>query len=189
MVLNMREYTDKFKDMNISISYNGPLWIDGIKGIAEMVKTSLAGDELPSGASKAIFSVFVEQTTNMIMHSAEKELYTQLDTEEVSIGMLALGNRGNAYFIQTGNAITSSSAENIKSKIDHLNTLDKKELRQYQKEKMRGENDNPESKGAGLGLIEIARRATAPIKYTLEPIDENHTYFTLYVEIAKEAGA
>jgi len=184
----MREYTDRFKDLNISIYYNGPLWDDGIKGIAEMVKTSLVSEDLSSGASKAIFSVFVEQTTNMIMHSAEKELYTRLDTEEVSTGMLALGNKGNAYFIQTGNAIASSSAEFIKNKIDHLNTLDKKELRQYQKEKMRSENDNPDSKGAGLGLIEIARRVTAPIEYTLEPIDENLTYFTLYVEIAQEVN-
>jgi len=59
-------------------------------------------------------------------------------------------------------------------------------LRQHNKERMRGENDNPESKGAGLGLIEIARRATAPISYRFDPINDEMSYFSMYVEIAQE---
>jgi len=188
MILNMREYNEKFKELNISISYSGPMWDDGIKGIAEMVKTSLSSDDLSSKASKVIFSVFVEQVTNMLMYSAEKVQYGSPPNEEVSTGMLVLGHKGNTYFIQTGNAIKNESIEFIKNRIDHLNSLDKKELRQYHKEMMRGEDDNPESKGAGLGLIEIARRATAPIEYTFEPLDDNLSYFSMYVEIAQEVG-
>jgi len=67
-----------------------------------------------------------------------------------------------------------------------LNSLDKQELRQFYKEKMRSDNDNPESQGAGLGLIEIARRATAPIGYSFEPISDGLSYFTVYVEITQE---
>ncbi len=73
--------------------------------------------------------------------------------------------------------------ELIKDRIDHLNSLDKKELRKFHRERLHAENDNPESKGAGLGLIEIARRATAPITYNFEPINEDLVYFTMYVEI------
>ena len=186
MVLNMLEHTNLLRELNINISYNGPMWDDGIKGIAEMVKTSLSNDDLPRQASKIIFSVFVEQITNMLMYSAEKEKYGDDGSEEISRGMLVLGNKNKTYFIQTGNAIKSKSVELIKNRIEHLNSLDKKELRQYHKEKMRGENDNPESKGAGLGLIEIARRASAPIKYSFEPIDDNSSYFSMYVEIGQE---
>ncbi|MCL1819852.1 MAG: SiaB family protein kinase [Oscillospiraceae bacterium] len=186
MVLNMREYSNKFKEMNINVSYSGPMWDDGVKGIAEMVKTSLSHDELSGKASKIIFSVFVEQVTNMLMYSAEKEQYGTTEREEVSTGMLILGNRGRTYFIQTGNAIKNESMALVKGRIDHLNSLDKKELRQYHKERLRGENDNPESKGVGLGLIEIARRATAPIGYSFEMIDEKLSYFSMYVEIAQE---
>jgi hypothetical protein len=160
----MREYSNTFKNLNINISYSGPLWDDGIKGIAEMVKTSLSHDDLPGKVSKIIFSVFVEQVTNMLMYSAEKEHYGNTEAEEASIGMLVLGHKGKIYFIQTGNAIKSASVELMKSRIDHLNALDKKELRQYHKEKMCDENNDPKSKGAGLGLIEIARRATALYK-------------------------
>jgi len=71
----------------------------------------------------------------------------------------------------------------LKERIDFLNTLDKKELRQFYKEQMKAENDNPESKGAGLGLTEIARRATSKIEYEFIPYGEGLSYFTMYVTV------
>ena len=186
MLLNMREYASTLKEKNINISYSGPLWDDGVKGIAEMVRASLSQDELPRKVSKLIFSVFVEQVTNILMYSAEKEYYGQDNTEEVAVGMLLMGNKGKTYFMQTGNMVKNENVERIRSKIDHVNSLNKEELRQYQRERMRSENDNPESKGGGLGFIEVARRATGPIGYSFEPIDENLSYFSMYVEISTE---
>jgi hypothetical protein len=186
MLINMREHINDYKKLDIRISYSGPMWEDGIVGLAEVVKTSLGNDDLPSRAAKAVFSVFVEQVTNMLMYSAERESYAKTEKEEAATGMLVLGNKGRTYFIQTGNAIRNDGVDFIKSRIDYLNTLDKRELRQYHKERMREDNDNPESKGAGLGLIEIARRASAPIEYTFESINETLSYFSMYVEITQE---
>jgi len=188
MVQIMQDYARLLKDNNISISYTGPLWESSIKGIAEMVKTTLSHEDLTINASKSIFSVFVEQVTNMLMYSAEKENYSKESSEEAPTGMLLLGHTGNAYFIQTGNAIKNESVDFVKSSIEHLNSLDKKELRQYYKETLRGENTNPESKGAGLGFIEIARRTTAPIQYSFEPYGKNLSYFSMYVEIGQKEG-
>ena len=190
MVVDMRKYSDMIKNLNIHIIYSGPMWDDGIKGLTGMVKVQLEGDDLTGNAAKSIFSVFVEQVTNMLMYSAEKEQFPQTDkgTVDISTGMLILGEKDKTYFIQTGNAITKESAKLVEERINHLNSLDKKDLRQYYREKMRSENDNPDSKGGGLGLIEIARRATAPIKYTIEPVNEKLSYFTMYVEISQEGN-
>ena len=186
MVINMQEYIDSLKNRNISISYNGPLWEDGIISMADMLKSQMSQQNLPKRASKTVFSVFVEQMTNMLMYSAGREKYGQDGNDEVPTGMLVLGQKDNSFFIQTGNEIHNYNAEHVKKRIDYLNTLDKDELRQHNKERLRGENDNPDSKGAGLGLIEIARRVTAPISYTIEPINDELSYFSMYVEIAQE---
>jgi len=186
MVLNMEAYSEMISDLNINIIYSGPMWDDGIKGLAEIVKVHLGNDEVSENAARAIFSVFVEQITNMLMYSAEKISYSQ-SSKAVSMGMLVLGHKDNMFFVQTINAIKNESIEYVKEKIDHLNTLDKKELRKYHKQKLTEENDNPESRGAGLGLIEISRRATKPIGYAFKPIDESKSSFTMYVEIASEA--
>jgi len=191
-MLDMSEYAGVVEKLNIKVIYSGPMWEDGIKGLAEMVKTHLSHDQLPGTASKAIFSVFVEQVTNMLMHSAEKEQYSQppdYEIVDVSIGTVIMGNKTDkrgTFFVQTKNAVRNETIDFLKERIDYLNSLDKQGLRQFYKEMVRNENINTESQGAGLGLIEIARRATAPIGYSFEPISDGLSFFTMYVEIIQE---
>jgi len=191
-MLDMSEYTGVVEKLNIKVIYSGPMWEDRLKGLAEMVKTHLSHDQLSGSASKAIFSVFVEQVTNMLMHSAEKEQYTQPPDNEVvdvSIGTVIMGNKTDkrdTFFVQTKNAVKDESVKFLSERIDYLNTLDKQGLRQFHREMVRIDNVNLESQGAGLGLIEIAKRATAPIGYSFEPISEGTSFFTLYVEITQE---
>ena len=191
-MLDLTKYNEVVDRLNIKVIYNGPMWEDGVKGLAEMVKTHLLHDQLPGSASKAIFSVFVEQVTNILMYSEEKEQYAQppdYELVDVSIGTVIMGNKTDkrgAFFVQTKNAVKDESIAFLTERIDHLNSLDKQGLRQFHKEMVRNDNVNPESRGAGLGLIEIARRATAPIGYSFEPFSEGMSFFTMYVEITQE---
>jgi hypothetical protein len=105
---------------------------------------------------------------------------------ESSIGTFILGKEGKTYYIQTGNVMKSKNVEMVKNKLDYLNTLDKQALRKYYKEQSKLENDNPESKGAGLGFIEIARRISSKIEYSFTPYGENHTFFTMYITIGED---
>jgi len=189
MKFDVRQYVKLFDENHIHVIYNGPIWSNCIDGLAEMMLKRLEFDDSSNNSSHAVFSIFVEQMNNMMMYSAEKEEKNDPDgnPSQVSKGVFILGVQNDEYFIQTGNAVTNSSAEVLKSRLDHLNTLNKTELRQYYKERMKAANDNPESKGAGLGLIEIARRASSPIEYEFEPYDDEKQYFTMFIRI-KQGG-
>ena len=179
MLFNMLEYCKMLEKNNLSIIYSGPLWDGGIEGIAEVLKKRMVFDELTLSASQAVFSVFVEQVNNMLMYSKDRDDATP----DVPKGSFILGKEGKTYFLQSGNAMKKENEAFVRDRIDYLNTLDKKELRQYYKEMIKKENAGPESRGAGLGLIEIARRASSPIKYEFTPLDEKLCFFTMYVEI------
>jgi hypothetical protein len=185
MRLNILEHSKMLAEHNISIIYSGPLWAEGIDGMAEFLQKRLDMDDLPLSASQAVFSVFVEQMNNMLMYSAEKERHERPEkgVVEMSSGTFILGSCDKSYYVQTGNVIKNSSVGLLKDRIDFLNTLDKQGLRQFYKEQMKIENDNPESKGAGLGLTEIARRATSKIEYEFIPYGEGLSYFTMYVTV------
>jgi hypothetical protein len=174
-------------DNNIHVVYSGPIWASGVDGMAEMLTKRLEFDDLPLSASQSVFSIFVEQVNNMMMYSAEKE--TKNDSEghlqEISKGTIILGTQDNTYFVQSGNVVSNNNARILKSRIDYLNTLNKKELRQYHKERIKSENDNPESKGAGIGLIEIARRSSFPIEYEFEAYNDELQYFSMYITITQ----
>jgi len=181
MKLNILEYGKMLAEHNISIIYNGPLWSEGIDDLAEFLQKRLDMDDMPLSESQAVFSVFVEQMNNMLMYSAKKEKHEHPGT--TTSGIFVLGSVDKSYYVQTGNVINNSSVGLLKERIDYLNTLDKKELRQFYKEQMKSENDNPESRGAGLGLTEIARRATSKIEYEFLPYGEDTSYFTMYVTV------
>jgi hypothetical protein len=182
MKFNIRQYGKMLDSNHIKVIYSGPVWANGIDGMAEMLLKRLEFDDIPLNASQSVFSIFVEQMNNMMMYSADKEHRTNSEGNplEISKGIFILGVQDTEYFIQCGNVVTNYSAEILKTRIDYLNTLDKKGLRQYYKQQMHAENSNLESKGAGVGLIEIARRASAPIDYEFEPYSDGLQYFTIY---------
>ena len=186
MIIDMLQYYNIIKKHNINIIYNGPIWADGVEGIGHTLRKRLEFDELPLVTSQSIFSVFVEQMNNMVHYSADKQQFSLESTGEefdIATGVFVLGAIDKKYFIQCGNKIKNDQTQMIKERIDYLNTLDKTELRKYYKEKIKAENDNPDSKGAGIGLIEIAKRSSSKMEYSFVPMEDGYSFFTLYVTV------
>ncbi|MDR1837446.1 MAG: SiaB family protein kinase [Treponema sp.] len=189
MKFNISQYEKILEDNHILVIYSGHIWADGIDNIAEMLLKRLEFDDMPFSASQSIFSIFIEQINNMMMYSADKEYKIDPSGKplEISKGTIVLGVQDTTYFIQCGNVVSDQNAKILKERIDYLNTLDKKELRQYYKQQLNAENDNLESKGAGIGLIEIARRASDSIVYEFEPLSDGLKYFAVHVTV-KQGG-
>ncbi len=186
MISNMLDYYKLLKENEINVIYSGPVWANGIESVGGLLKTRMELDELPLKNSMSVFSVFVEQMNNILMYSADKRQFEKEDGKHelyTSTGVFILGTKGKQYYLQSGNIVNESQRELISGKIEHVNSLDKLELRKYYKERLKAENDNPESRGAGLGLIEIARRASSKIEYSFEEFDEKHSFFNMYVTI------
>jgi hypothetical protein len=190
--MDLHNWHKELDDKNITLIYSGPLWPEGVGCLAGTLKKHLEHDEIPVRTSHEVFSVFVEQMNNMLMYSVEKAQF-KADGEikiEFPKGTFVLGTvngsdkKNKTFFLQTGNVIKNQSIELVKNRIDYLNTLDKNELRNYYKEQMKINDDNPESKGAGLGFIEIARRISSKIEYSFMPYrEEGLSFFTLSVTI------
>jgi hypothetical protein len=122
---------------------------------------------------------------NMLMYSAEKEIMEQTGepSREASKGIFAMAVHGSGYILQCGNAVTEGSAKILKERIDRLNALGGGDVRRILKQQLKTVNDNPESRGAGLGLTEIARRATSGIEYEFTPLADGLLYYTIRVQI------
>jgi hypothetical protein len=124
---------------------------------------------------------------NMLMYSADRDGHEHEPAEHrqpaKANGVFVLGSVGKKYFLKSGNIMKNESVGLLKERIDHLNTLDPSGIRKFYKEKLRSEDANLESKGAGIGLIEIARRASSKITYEFTPYEEGLTFFAMSVEI------
>ena len=181
MIDNMLDFYNMTKKHDVDIIYTGSLWADGIEGLGTTLRRQMEFEDMSLPASLAVFSVFVELMNNMLMYSIEK-----MDIEGhpgVSKGAFILASKNKIYSAQSGNMIKTDNVEHIKNRIDYLNSLDKPAVRKFYKEKIKEKDVNSDSKGAGLGLIEIARRASAPIEYEFTPCGDDLTFMTISVTV------
>ncbi len=75
-----------------------------------------------------------------------------------------------------------SSIDMLKNHLESLRSLNKNELKSLYRER-RKKAASPESKGAGLEFIEMARKASLPIEYEFVPMGEDQSFFCLKVII------
>ena len=181
-MINIRQFSNDLAASNVEVIYSGPIWASGIDGMAELLLKRLEYDDMPLKASQAVFSAFVEQMNNMLMFSAESEQSEESGGKKKKVprGVYILGVDGPAYFILTGNSVTPQCADALKERLSLLNSMSKDELRQYYKQQLKA---GCECRCDDLGLIEVARRVTEPIKYNFEPLDDGLMYFTMYLTI------
>jgi hypothetical protein len=92
---------------------------------------------------------------------------------------------GNTFHIASANVINNNLISSIKEKLDKVNSLTPEELKLLQKEVL-SEGRLSDRGGAGLGIIEMARRTGQKICYSFEPINSENSLFFLQLTISIE---
>ena len=126
---------------------------------------------------KRIYYIMVEGLQNITMH--QDEIEEGLDKYP---GIFAIQKQGHYYYITTGNLVLNEKIPPLKEKIEQINKLDKEGLKQLHKEILRS-GVISEKGGAGLGLIEMARKSGNKLVASFELVNEQYSYFYLQTKI------
>jgi len=81
-------------------------------------------------------------------------------------------------YILTKNYINIENEDSLKNKLDKINSLDKIELKQYHKE-LRKSGRDKHNRGAGLGLLEMAKKSSEKLKYNFIKVNKNKLLFEI----------
>lgn len=165
----------------ILINFSGRFTQGIIEELGDAVKRHLELEMISQNETYNAFSVFVEQTQNIKTYGA-KIADVALKDRIVNSGIVAIGKSANGYFVTSGNMIVDEDAAALRGRLDEILTLDKAALKKLYKEQMRRELP-PGSDSAGMGFIDMARRASRPIQYSIEKQEEGVSFFTLEVYI------
>jgi len=96
--------------------------------------------------------------------------------------MIVVGKKDDSFFISGGNKIETSEVEKLQNYLSKLSKMDMAELKAYYKERRRACKEH-NSKGAGIGFIEMARKASKPIEFSFQKVDEKYSFFTINIII------
>jgi hypothetical protein len=178
-----RTFKRVLDERGVLFSFSGYLSEGILYSLGEALRQKMAIEDADVTTIKKVFSVFVEQAQNIIRYSAHKLHSAESGRPvELSSGMIAIGTERGRFFIVCANEVKTADVPKLRSRLDHLRAMGRDEIKAYYKEQLR-ETPDEDSKGATIGLIEIARRASEPIEFDFDQLDADTAFFCLKVLI------
>lgn len=164
----------------IWLAFKGAISQDVLVELGTLLKNKSAFDR----KVKKVFAIFIEMTQNILHYSAEMEKVGVGDNREAGVGVVVVSETETDYSVSAGNLITSEQVIHLRSQCERIHGSDEAQLKQYYDERIKSHTIEG-SKGAGLGLLDIARKSDYPLEYDIQKLDDNHSFFVMTARIAK----
>lgn len=164
--------------------YSGYITEDLLLTVGNTIKKKLENVQADKKKSRAVFAIFVEETQNIIRYS-KAVLHNQSSMQEgaetidsLRHGFLSIGKEKGTYFVCCGNLVLNADVQRMEEHLQKIQALDADGLKAIYKETLK--SGPPEgSKGAGIGFVDIARRAKGGFDFKFKDVDDTHKYFYL----------
>lgn len=127
---------------------------------------------------RGIYEITVEIMQNILNYSYDRKKIANNKMEANGTYLVSYNSEYDTYIIESCNLIEVSQENKIKKIITSLEGLDEKGLRRLARQSMR-EKVNNHAKGAGLGLIMMAKYSSKPIETTFKDIEDDIKSFKM----------
>ena len=174
--MDLQNLHNLVKEQGGCFFYSGPVLQDCIEGMAQTLIQVLRADGVDMKHAQSVFSVFIEMTQNIMKYS--DDIRKLSDDEELMYGAISVSAADDCYTIRCGNLIRKDNVEDLKSRLDELIPMTHEEIRAFYKKRIY-DKSHTTPKGAGLGLIEIAKLAKEPFSYEFLPVSDDVSYYIL----------
>lgn len=160
------------------LSYSGFVSQDILEAVGQTLRDRLEDIQSSPNQIRQVFSIFVELMQNVIRYGDDGPQAATSKGQKPSYGILIVSKNGDELALYSGNFISTQDAERISSRLDEFKGRTPEELRKIYKERLRQPTDI-HSKGASLGLIEIARRSSRPPEYQISQGPDGMSFFVI----------
>lgn len=177
---------DLFEDMqrnNLNYIYRGLFTQSITDNILLLTEACMHNAGEDSKIKKRIFTILVEGLQNVTRHQEIDGQESATDPNQA--GIFIIQNQNGKYYITTGNPILKANIPTLIKQLEKINSLDPESLKLFYKEVLN--NDKISNKGgAGLGLIEMARKSGNKLDFDFSDINDNYSYFYMGTKVLAE---
>lgn len=178
--LGLYHLRETYNRDNILLCFNGPFSQGLIEEIGNALKRYMESEAASSSSSRDVFAIYIEIAQN-IQHYCASRSYSE---SEASATVVIARDKEGHFIISAGNVVEPADAQQLEMRINELAQLDKPQLKAAYKEQLRRPREENNTPGAGLGLIDMARKASAPVSCSLYPMnDASQVFFSLRVMV------
>jgi hypothetical protein len=159
--------------------HSGQLDEGTIASIGALLRRRLQEEGANGAQSRKVFATFMEMAQNILHYAAgpngEDELLGKF-------GAFCVARNPEGFEVMCGNYIESGQVPRVRQRLEGVQVMEPEDVRQAYRRQLRSEADDPDSKGAGLGLLTMAASAKLPIEFRFAPdppLQDSNTFLFL----------
>ena len=173
---------DEMANSGTNLVYMGQFNQEITKTFTKMAESDMDRNDEDRAVKRKVYHVMVETLQNLNKHSDEMSEGKTEGFDLIGNGMFMIGKKGDTYYVITANKVSEDKCMDLQLAVDQVNYSSKEELKEMYKQQIKGGSISDRG-GAGLGLIDIARKTGEKIEYQFLPYHENNMLFIMKVEI------
>ena len=166
---------------NLILMYQGGFTQETTKSILTLAERNLESSREHPATKRKVFNVVMESLQNIVKHN--DELHQNEHRSHNAVFLIA--KECNRYAIMSANTVNQKKVQDLKIRLDRINSLDKEGLKELYKNTLKGATIS-EKGGAGLGFLNMARKSDETIWFDFEKVSETHSFFRLEVSLSRE---
>ena len=172
---------DEMATNGFSLVYEGEFSHQIMKMFTSMAEKDMDKANEEKSVKRKVFHVMVECLQNMTKHSDDYD-----SEDRIGNGLFIVGKKDDIWNVITANKINKAKIDDLRLMIDTINSMSKEELTKLYKKQIK-EGVLSDRGGAGLGLIDIARKTGQQLDYQFLPLDDDDFFFLLKVQVMTTA--
>jgi hypothetical protein len=159
---------DTMMNERLMFVYRGVITSDNSIPLLMLLETEMKDSEFASLGRRRLFIFVLESLQNVSRHT---EKYSDMS-------LVAYSKTNKGYTVTTANVVPSALGVVLGERLERINNLDPRQIREVYRQ-MLTVAELSDKGGAGLGLIEMAKRTGNKLDYDFVALDKDYTYFVL----------
>ena len=165
-----RRIRDKMMNDRLMFVYRGAVTSENSVPLLRLLETEMENSDFGFVGRKRLFMFVLESLQNVSRHSNQNQ--------HTNMSLVVYSKTDNGYTVTTGNVLPGSNVNDLRQKLVELNNMEIQEIRNLYRQILSNAEFSNRG-GAGLGLIEMAKKSGNKLDYDFVTLDNKYSYFIL----------
>ncbi|MBK8881506.1 MAG: hypothetical protein IPN67_03730 [Bacteroidales bacterium] len=165
-----RRIRDKMMKERLMFAYRGVVTNENSVPLLMLLEKEMESSEFGFAGRKRLFMFVLESLQNVSRHTS-RDIYADMS-------LVVYSKTDSGYTVTTGNVIPAEGSKLLREKLEQINRLDAKEIREVYRQ-MLSASEFSNKGGAGLGLLEMAKKTGNKLDYDFVPLSDDYSYYIL----------
>jgi len=166
----IKKLRNKLLSEHLMFAYRGQVTGDNSVALLTLLEKEMELSAFSLLGRKRLFMFVLENLQNITRHGS-------VSGDEVT-SLVVYTKTSDGYNVSTGNALKTKDVKGLRKNLEKINNLNPDKIREVYRAMLQDSSIGHKG-GAGLGLIEMARKTGNKLEYDFFPVDKTYSYFIL----------